>query len=53
MQRSLPLWKRAFTVSVSLASLAVLPWLPAFVSLAVAVAAAAGWCIWLQRHPTA
>jgi hypothetical protein len=30
---------------------AAVAWEPALISFAVAVTAAIGWCIWLERHP--
>jgi len=33
--------------------MALMVWAPAIVSFALAAAAAASWCFWLERHPTA
>jgi|RhiMethySRZTD1v2_1073278.scaffolds.fasta_scaffold3844239_2 hypothetical protein len=47
-------WSIDVAVGVALLALAeVVIWANPFVSFGVAVAAATGWCIWLDRDPAA
>jgi hypothetical protein len=41
------------TCAGAVATASVLAWAPAFLDLALAVALAISWCIWLEEHPTA
>jgi Flp pilus assembly protein TadB len=53
MQPAQPTSSVAVAITVAVWSIALVAWTPPFVSILLALIAATGWCIWLERHPPA